>query len=167
VARVQTAQRGIGKIPLPGIEEESEVDHPCRVTQRCVAQLRITPRRVAGRWRTGRARGIAGLAKKNRLPAIRVAGPLVEDQNAEEIRKIPGRAQLLIGQKIVNRHPGRMSRELRSELLSHRARFLSEGQLNHKLRRVRDDFQTHFDHFDLRHDETQPRRQTCCKHFVR
>src|SRR4029077_15445727 len=85
----------------------------------------------------------------------------------EEIRKIPDRPELLIGQKIVNRHPGRMSRELRSELFSRRARFSPQAQLNHEVRRVRDDFRTHLDHFDLRHAQSQPRRQTCCKHFVR
>src|SRR6202051_5082549 len=89
VARVQPAQRRVGKIPLSGIEAESEVDHHCRITLRNITALRGT----------GRIRAIAGLAKKNRLPAIRVAGPLVEDQNAEEIRKIPDRSELLVGQK--------------------------------------------------------------------
>ena len=109
----------------------------------------------------------AGVAKKNRLPAVRVAGPFVEDQDAEKIRKIPDRPKLLVGQKIVNRQPGRMSRKLRSELFSRRAGFSSKAQLNHQVRRIGDDFRAHLDHFDLRHAQPQPRRQTCCKHFIR
>ena len=60
-----------------------------------------------------------------------------------------------------------MSRELRSELFSGRAGFSAEAQLDHQVRRVGDDFRAHLDHLDLRHAQSQPRRQPCCKHFVR
>src|ERR1700733_6061902 len=182
VARVQAAQRSIGEIPLPGVEAESEVDHHCCIAHCCVARRCITRRRVTRchgarrcvshpcilrRCGTARFPAPARVAEKNRLAPVRVAGPFVEDKNAEEIRKISHCSQLLVGQKIVNRHPGRMSRELRSKLFSRRAGFSSEAQLDHEVRRIRDDFWAHLDHFDLRHAQSQPRRQTCCKHFVR
>ncbi len=45
--------------------------------------------------------------------------------------------------------------------------FLPRPSWIDKVRRVGDNFLAHLDHFHLRHAQSQPRRQTCCKHFVR
>ena len=60
-----------------------------------------------------------------------------------------------------------MPGELRSELLSRSARRSAKTQLNHQVRRVRNDFRANIDHFDLRHAQSQARRQPCGEHFVR
>ena len=98
VARIEPAQRRIGKIPLAGIEAKSLVDHHGLIAR--------APR----------------LDRKNGLPPVGVAGPLVEDQHPGEIRQIFGLAQLLVGQKIVDRQARRIARIARPNCLPGAAR---------------------------------------------
>jgi len=171
--RVQPAERSVGKIPLARVEAESEVDHHCGVTcciARCATRRRM-PRRLILHGRCPRGtkglRPLIRLAKKNRLPPIRVARPFVEHQHAQKIGEVAHPRELLIGQKIVDRHARGVPWKLRTELFPRGTRCAPETQLNRELRRVGDQLRADVDHFDLRHGEPQPRPEPRNKHFVR
>ena len=90
VARVEAAQRRVGKIPLPGVEAESLVDH-----HRLIA-------------RTSR------LDEKNACRPLVLQVHLSKTSMPGEIREILDLAQLLVGQKIVHRQPRRIARDTAS-----------------------------------------------------
>src|SRR5258708_37807938 len=83
IARVKTAQRRVGNIPVPGIEANTLIDK-----FRLVARYRLL-------------RGLALVAEKNCLAAVGVARPLVEDQHPGEVMQVFPLAQLLVGKEIM------------------------------------------------------------------
>jgi len=140
--RLQPAQRRVGKVPFPGVEAKSLVDH-----HRLPAR---TPR----------------LEVEYRLASVGVAGPLVEDQHPAKIAQIFHLPQRIVRQEIVHHRPRRISRKTRPQLPARLARRPAHAQLHHQVRGQSDQFLRHLHHFDPRHRQSQPRRQPGSQHFV-
>src|SRR5258708_6731971 len=97
-------KRSVREIPVPAIKTKSVIDHNGSI-----------PRMIKG--------VTVSVWHKDGLPTISVASPFIEHEDAEKIREIPYRAELLVRQKIVNHHSGRVDGEPRSKLFACRARY--------------------------------------------
>src|SRR5207245_2954818 len=139
---IKPAQRRVRKIPLPGVEAEPLVDEHGLIA------------------RTAR------LQKKDGLPPVRIAGPLVEYQHPRELGEILHLLELFVRQKIVHRQLRRIAGISRAELPPGAARRPPNSQLHHQLRRKLDEFAADLHHLHLRNPQTQTTRYLRAKHFV-
>src|SRR5260370_3295218 len=76
MARIQSAQRSIWKIPFTRVEAKPVIDHHCSITGPI--------EKLTGTW----AGAVFRLPKENRLPPVRVARPFVENESTQKVRKI-------------------------------------------------------------------------------
>src|ERR1700733_9656322 len=92
MARIKASERCVREIPLTGIETKALIDHLRLIT--CFILC----------------------SREDRLPAVCVAGPLIEYKHPAKISEVKEVPKLLIGKEVVNHDFHRRSRIAGSEL---------------------------------------------------